>query len=516
MGILANLALPPYKIFFLPFFIFPILLYLIISTTDASIDNKTKIRKKFFLGYFFGCGYFFSSLFWLGSTIINEAQIPLLFFPLCYLILPSILSIYYGLAFALTAVMGKSKFSFLIAFVINISFFEWLRSVLFTGFPWNLIAYMAAPFPVTMQLISLIGISGLMFFSILIFSLPLLFFYKKTRTTSILFFIFLLLIWFGWGVYRLSNAPNIADQPSNVTIRIVQPSITASLRWQANYSEYILDKLINLSLQKSKLSPNKAPDIILWSETAIPYIVKKNDLIIKRLAKILLPEQILISGALRGEKDKIFNSIIAINNQANIIAYKDKSHLVPFGEYIPFSNYLKKLPIREFTTIPAGFTAGEKNTNFTINSKLSFLALICYEVIFSPTISLIDPPLQAILNVSNDGWYGNTAGPHQHFHQAQLRAVSLGIPLIRAANNGISAVVDSYGRVISSLGYNEIGVIDSYIPATADSIIKKFDDEKLFFFWLLLYITSYLFTIYRFNHIILNNFMDKIHHKRNN
>jgi len=217
----------------------------------------------------------------------------------------------------------------------------------------------------------------------------------------------------------------------------------------------------------------RRPDIVIWPETSVPFILTENKDALARIAEVLQDGQILIAGAVRveyaaaGNAPRFYNSVYVIDSSGQILGASDKVHLTPFGEYVPYEDWLRDWGVDNLVSLPGGFSASATRSLLTLPSGLTLYPLICYEAIFPRDIGAGIGRAAAILNITNDAWFGETPGPHQHFQQARIRAVENGLPLIRDANSGISAVVDPLGRVIDGLAFNHKGVVDSPLPASS-------------------------------------------------
>ena len=203
-----------------------------------------------------------------------------------------------------------------------------------------------------------------------------------------------------------------------------------------------------------------------------------------QIAELLPSGTVLITGAARaadpvpGKSVRAYNSVYVIDHDGTVLSVYDKVHLVPFGEYLPFQATLEKLGLMQLTKLPGGFLSGDRHRSYQVPGAPRMLPLICYEVIFpGASVPARERP-GWILNVTNDAWFGISSGPYQHFQQARVRAIEEGLPLVRAANNGISAVVDPFGRIIRQLPLGEEGVLDSPLPtATSPTIYARFGDS---------------------------------------
>ncbi|WP_208437766.1 apolipoprotein N-acyltransferase [Bartonella taylorii] len=469
-GALTSFALPPFYLTPLCFLTFPI--FIILLDSIYTIKNN----KKRFLTYALSCGifgfsYFICSLWWMCNALLTD---PVAFgwaVPFAIFGPPLYLSLYWffaGFIVSLLWTKGIARF-FVLAFALGLA--EWLRAILFTGFPWNALGYTAMPTPILMQLDAIVGLYGMNILAVLVYSLPTVLLTDEKKKTALFLCISLILIHSGFGFYRLNTAANTANAPKNsYWVRIVQPSIQQNIKLSNTTREAIFATHMRLSATPTD-DQNPKPDFIVWPEASIPYLLSDNSVTTMHIASLLKPKQWAIIGAIRANNDPLneqiqyFNTIAVINNKGNILNTSDKLHLVPFGEYLPYQNLLEKIGLRALADTIGGYSAASVRRTVMMPNGFSYLPLICYEVIFPNEMTFKGPSPQAIINVTNDAWFGVTPGPYQHLQQAQLRAVELGIPLIRAANNGISAVIDSYGRIIVALQPNAIGIIDSPIPS---------------------------------------------------
>ncbi|UTO29458.1 apolipoprotein N-acyltransferase [Bartonella harrusi] len=469
-GAATSFALPPFYLTPLCFLTFPI--FIVLLDTIRTIKNN----KKRFLTYALSCGtfgfsYFICSLWWLCNALLTDSVSLGWAVPFAILVPPFYLSLYWffsGFIIGLLWTKGIARF-FVLAFALGLA--EWLRSFLFTGFPWNSLGYTAMPTPLFMQSDAIVGLYGMNILAVLVYSLPTVLLTNEKKKTALSLCLSLIFLHSGFGFYRLNTIANTAnDQKNSYWVRIVQPSIPQNVKLSDNTREAIFADHMRLSATPTA-GHNPEPDFIVWPEASIPYLLYDNSLTTMRIGSLLKPKQWAIIGAIRAIDDphyaqtKYFNTIAAINAKGNILNISDKLHLVPFGEYLPYENFLKKIGLHILADNIGGYSAGSVRKTVTMPNGFVYLPLICYEAIFPNEMTFKSPPPQAIINVTNDAWFGVTPGPYQHLQQAQLRAIELGIPLIRAANNGISAVIDSYGRIVVALQQNVVGVIDSPIPS---------------------------------------------------
>ncbi|AQX28738.1 Apolipoprotein N-acyltransferase [Bartonella sp. JB63] len=469
-GALTSFALPPFYLTPICFLTFPIFV-IFLDEINTIQNNKKRLLINALIFGNFGFGYFIFSLWWLSNALLID---PISFawaLPFSIFCLPAYLALYWFFAGIIVFLLWTKNISrfFVLAFALGLA--EWLRAILLTGFPWNALGYTAMPSPIFMQSDMIVGLYGMNILAVLCYSLPTVLLTNEKKFSALSFCFLLIVAHSGFGFYRLNTAPNITEyQNSNHWVRIVQPSIQQTTKLSNTKKEDIFATHLNLSIKKV-ISQNPDPDFIIWPEASLPYILSNAPSILtKRIGSFLKPQQWAIIGAVRSSnpspdtQTQYFNTIAFIDAKGDILHTSDKLHLVPFGEYLPYQNLLKKIGLHALADNIGGYNAANVRKTVMTPNGFSYLPLICYEAIFPNGTTFKGPHPQAIINITNDAWFGRTPGPYQHFQQAQLRAVELGMPLIRAANNGISAIIDSYGRIISSLGHNIIGVLDAPIP----------------------------------------------------
>ena len=359
----------------------------------------------------------------------------------------------------------------LAALALGFGLAEWLRSFAFTGFPWNAVGYAAMPVPALMQSASLVGIYGMNALAVFVFCLPAAFTGGRWRAGfAAVTVIALLGAHVGYGCWRLRNATDIAaDAP---LVRIVQPAIDQSEKWDATIRDEIFDTLLELTSEPG--AGGQRPDIVVWPETSVPYLLTEAPQAVASIAETLEPGQLLLAGAARGgEVDRstgqrtYYNSILVLDGDGVIVDAADKKHLVPFGEYLPFKAMLEKLGMMAIAAADRGYSAADRRRTMTLPNGVVVLPSVCYEAIFPYAVAAGGDRPTVLVNVTNDAWYGDTPGPYQHAHQARIRALETGLPIVRAANNGISAIYDPYGRQLDALGYGVRGAVDAPL---ADSL----------------------------------------------
>ena len=483
-GALSALGMAPLDLFFILFVTFPVLVWLIDGTAaDPGRTFLARIRPSFVIGWSFGFGYFLAGLWWIGAALLVEQDVFVWFLPLAVLGIPAFLALFWASGIAIARIFWSDDWRRIFMLAVFISLGEYARGTVLTGFPWNTIGYAPLINPLMMQSAALIGVYGITPLAIIIFASPVIFspgWSQKRRQTGLFLFSVILLgaSHVGFGYWRLRQNP--PEFVKGVNIRIVQPAIRQQDKWVPEKESEIFNSFIDLSNSKyGEISH------FIWPESAFPFILTQRRDALAAIADMLPQDAYLITGAMRVERavqdeenPKIFNSVYVINHKGEITGAADKSHLVPFGEYLPFQEYAQSLGLQQLTGIENGFAAGAKRGILTTKSAGSFLPLICYEIIFPSQIrpqnvnsNTSNTKVHWIVNVTNDAWFGGTWGPYQHHRQAVIRGIEEGLPVIRASNSGISSISDSYGRIHGYLELGKRGSVDGKLPLPAVATI---------------------------------------------
>ncbi len=469
-GALAVLGLAPFNLPLVGFVSFPLLVWLLDGAAgDPHRGALGRLGPAFFTGWFFGFGYFVAGLWWLAAAVLVGGDAFLWALPFAVFGLPALLAIYFGLAAILARLLWSDGPLRIFALAFAFALAEFGRARLLTGFPWNEIGGMAAPVPLAMQSLAFVGVHGLTLGALVIFAAPAVLADRRGQWPVLCIAGLLLAAHLGTGAWRLSGASD--DDVQGLTLRVVQPNIQQSTKWDEAAAEANFQRLLDLTRAPS---PEIGRMLVIWPETAFPFLLTERPDAVEKLAETLQPGQTLVAGAVRIEdlpnNDYLaYNSVYVIDETGEIRDARDKLHLVPFGEYLPFQDLLESWGVNQLTNMPGGFSAGAARRPVAIDGAPSFLPLICYEIIFPEEITAGEGADGAsfIVNVTNDAWYGNTPGPYQHLRQSQMTAVALGLPLVRSANTGISVVTDAFGRLRDGLALGSTGTIDIPLPVAA-------------------------------------------------
>jgi apolipoprotein N-acyltransferase len=464
-GALAALAMAP-------FYLVPVLavsLPLCVLLIAASRNAIRPMRAAAWRGWAFGFGYCAAGFYWIGYSFLVNPEAHLWLLPFAAAMFPTGMALFFVLAFMLTAWLWRPGVAGVFVFAFAMSAAEWLRGTVFTGFPWNLFGYAWGGSEWAMQFASIAGIYGLSLLTILAFASPALLAgppgAQRWASMALSIPAFLL----AFGGLRLPAGPS-ATVPG-VALRIVQPDVPQAEKWVPSLAERNWRRLI------APLALNGGPAYthVIWPEAAPPFLLSEQAEALKIIGMSLPRGALLITGAVHREardgKTTFFNGLHAVDDQGVIVATYAKAHLVPFGEYLPFASVLESLGVTKLTGGSGGYTSGPGVRSVTAASKSlrgtqssTFGPLICYEILFPRAVVDRANRPQWLVNVTDDSWFGPSTGPYQHLGIARMRAVEEGLPVIRAANTGVSAIIDPYGRVVASLPLDSQGVLDGPLP----------------------------------------------------
>jgi apolipoprotein N-acyltransferase len=467
LGALLAGALPPFDVAPLVFVAFPGLLWL----DEGSAGPWASAR----LGYVFGLGFFVAGLYWIAAALFVDLAQFWWALPFAVLGLPGLLAFFPAAALGATGLaaghLRLSAGARVCVFAAAWGAAEWARGHFLTGLPWNLVGYAwSGGFPgalAILQTVAWVGIYGLSFLTVLAASLPVLLgiaslspLPQARRAAPAFAATLLILVPAAAGALRLALLPT---QTTGTWLRLVQPSIPQTLKWDPAAADANFHRLVELSG-----SPAEHPlAAVLWPEAAATFLLERDDARRAALAAVAPKGGYVITGALRGNPrsgpvTQLWNSIEAVDDAGVVRASYDKAHLVPFGEYVPLSEVL---PIKKIAPGSIDMSPGQGPQTIALPGLAAFSPIVCYEAIFPGAVVDEHTRPAWILNLTNDAWYGRSTGPYQHFAIARTRAIEEGLPLVRVANNGISGVIDPAGRVVARTGLDAIGYADVALPA---------------------------------------------------
>lgn len=488
-GIVSTFALPPFFQFWLLFFCLGILGFLL---------NKAQSKKQaFIIGYCFGFGFFSAGLSWISHALALD----LVHFGWLIPIALAAGGAFFGLFIAIPALIACFFLGYIarcIAFASCWAFFEWIRSFFLTGFPWNLLGSSLAFDHGLLQPAATIGSYGLSALTILIAMFPCYGLFAPQKRHAIIGFtssLALIAALITYGQYRTAKLDDNTN--SDISIRIVQPSIPQNLKWdfaelEKNFADYI---------ELSQADGFEQKKIVIWGETASTFPVSMDRAHFYQMLPAVPQNGYLITGSIDYMLDNDdswlpINAGLIFKHGSGIIDTYAKSHLVPFGEYIPFRHFLPK-SLRPITKVISDFQAGEGVKTFAPEGLPPFGMLICYEIIFPHEVADNLNRPKWLINLTNDGWYGKTTGPYQHLASAQLRAVEEGLTIVRAANSGVSAIISRTGKILHTLELHQRGNLDAFLPEKLDTLTPYAKSGNLYFFimTLLLIVSSLIISV---------------------
>lgn len=470
-GALA-LSQPPVSFPWIVFLSLPVCLWLVASAR--------RVAGAAGYGWLAGAGYFTATLFWIVEPFQVDPELHGWLAPFALVGMGGGLALFWAAAFALARALPFGGTRRALAFAALLAAVEMARSHVFTGFPWGLLGYAWVETPV-IQLASLVGASGLSLLTLIAALLPAAGLPRIGRPGAALLVVLLVgCAWF-WGSMR--EASPVPARSEDYIVRIVQPNAPQHLKWQPEMQALFYERHLRMTAAEGERG---RPDVVVWSETAVPFVHGFADDYEREIARAADGAPVIL-GMMRAdvgpEAEHWYNSLVILGPEGEADAVYDKHHLVPFGEYIPFRDLIRRLGGPTIETLTrGGFTAGEGPALVGAPGVPPLLPLVCYEAIFARHLRAPEGRPDWIVQVTNDAWFGTLAGPYQHYAQNRVRAIEQGLPMVRAANTGISAVIDPYGREMARLDLGEEGFIDAPLPAAiAPTLFARYGERPEIF-----------------------------------
>ena len=485
---MSSYSLPPYNYFIINFITFS-LFFIFLFNKKKELSND----KSFFqYGWYFGFGYFLFSLYWIAISLTFDQSFQFLI-PLAIILLPAFLAIFYGLMTYLFSILySKNITSSFFIFSILFGVIEFIRGSIFTGFPWNLISFSFSDSLNFIQILSVIGTYSFNLFCISLFTIPAVFILRNSKKEIIVCFIFILVSvgFLVLGSIKNNNFESLKSIKNSYTIRALSSNISLDRFYSKQDELKIIEELIDLSAPEKK-----KPTVFLWPEGIIPDsylsdISKYKDLFFNNFGA----DDIIIIGLksteLKEKENLFFNSMSVFNNKLDLIQNYNKVDLVPFGEFTPFENIFGLIGFKTITNEYQSFSSGNIRKPLNIKTDkmdLNLLPLICYEIIYSGKLSK-DENFDYIINISEDGWFGNSIGPKQHFSHSIFRSIESGKYIIRSSNNGISAVINPMGIVEQRVEFGSKGFVELSESKVTKPTLFMLYGNIIFLISILLYI----------------------------
>ena len=463
-GAVAGLSVPPLFVVPALFVSFPLWVWCL-DGAGRQRSWRRVLGPAFTIGFAFGWGYFIVAFHWLGAAFLLEGGWFLALMPPAILALAALIALFWGLASAMAYLCWSHGAWRLVTLAAWLGLAEYARGTLFSGFPFDLLGYALTGTPEMLQLASLVGVYGLTLLAALLAMTPALIWPADGRALVVRLVPFFLAVaalagQLGYGNWRLGATP-VTPRP-DFAVRLVQPLITEHANWAAANPPEIVSRLLEVTGDPA------GRDLIVWPESVFPFFLSTYPEALARIARFLPDGTTLLTGAPREpeilsadpSENPGYNSVLAIDTNGEIVASYDKAHLVPFGEYLPFAGFWRLFGITQFVPGTNGWAPGDGRRLVAPPGLPPFIALICYEAIFSGDLGADPAAAQFILNISNDEWFDGSIGPAQHAHHALLRAVESGLPLLRATNSGVTFAADPLGRVTAKLAPGAPGALD--------------------------------------------------------
>lgn len=478
-GLAAAAALAPVYAWPLLPAAFVVLVWLL----DGAAQGPRRLRAAFWIGWLFGFGYFLAGLYWLSFSFFVQADEFAWMAPFAVLGMPAFLGLFTGMAGVLATAAWREGWARTIVLALAWSALEYARGHVLTGLPWNLTGQAFAGMAASAQSAAFVGAYGESLIALALVCLP------AAGPRASLVALAAAAAIFAAGVLRLS-APGPGSY-TDISVRVVQPNIPQREKidpalWWDNIAK---------SLRLSEFAKPPAPGstvYVVWPENAAPRIGDSHSGL-QVIAEALPPQATLITGAVRldasGATDRYYNSILVIpdeNGARRATAHYDKHHLVPFGEYLPLKGVLHALGLSQLAPAEDGFTPGAGPQTLG-DGHTEFAPLVCYEAIFPGAVYPKGDRPDWIVTVTNDAWFGDTSGPRQHLDQARLRSIETGLPMVRSANTGVSAIIGPRGETIARAKLYSTAVLDAALPKrVSPPIYARFGDLTYWTLYLLL------------------------------
>ena len=498
LGLMSVLSFQPFNFSFINFFLLPIIFFLTayVRKKSENVYRKKSYRKNLFLlGYTFGFGFYLSGIFWISNSLTFDPSFKFLI-PFAIILIPLFLGLFTGLTTLIIGQYLNYNFSSVLLFSGSLALTDFVRGKILTGFPWNIWAYSWSWMNEILQILNLVGLYAFNIIVITIFTLPAILFFKNSTSkklliiSSSLIFIFSIYIYGTFSINKNKSLLDYLNADNKVYTKVISPSFELKYNSSINEIKNKLEKLIKYS------DPDpKKKTLFIWPEgvfTGYNYkdIVQFSNLIRENFNA----KHTILFGinTIDEASNKIFNSLIIVDSKFRIIHQYNKKKLVPFGEFLPLKNYLTKLGLKKITEGYGSFSKGSTKNNIIFNN-INILPLICYEIIFPELSQKSSSQNNLIINISEDGWFGNTIGPHQHFAKAIFRSIENDSFLARSANKGISAIISNKGKVVKKLNIGESGSIEMDIPLIKSDYKNKND----LIFFILLFTYLFIFLIFK-------------------
>ena len=494
LGMATSLSLPPLNYFIINFLTFSSFFIFLIK----KINHNQNTKFSFIYGWLFGFGYFITNLYWISISLSFDESFKFLI-PFTIFLIPSFLAIFYGLiCYFFIIFKSKKVISSFFIFSLIFGILEFIRGFILTGFPWNLIAYSFSKNLEILSITSIIGTYGFNLFCISLFTSPAVFMFRDSKKDLgvFVFFIITFLFFYLNGIHYKEKFYLASKNIYDYKVRIIGSNISLEKFYSDINPINIIEDLVKISSPEAN-----EKTIFVWPEAIIPDISKEElNEYSWVLKKKFNKNHILIIGINsqpnKNQPKDYFNSFSVYDHKLNLLESYNKINLVPFGEFLPFEKFLKIFGLKSITNNYHSFSKGDQRNIIDIRNQtfsLKVLPLICYEIIYSGKI-FDNNNFDLIINISEDGWFGKSIGPKQHFTHSIFRAIESGKYIVRSSNNGIAAIINPLGIVEKKVNFGKSGYIDFTESLEIQPTVFSKLGNKVFGLLILLYI-FFIFSI---------------------
>ena len=428
---------------------------LVIPLVAHRLSYADDWKSGFAIGWWFGVGYFAWTLQWIVSPFFVDPT-TIWMAPFALLLVALGMAIFWGIPSAISALIFPNRLPRLLSWAVFLGLGEYTRANIFTGFPWGLPFYLTVDTPLA-QLGALVGPHGGFLIMMLILLLPA---YQPKRWAIASFCVIACLAAIGYWGWQRENSTQVA-RSDRLLVRLIQPNAPQHLKWHPDYRDIFWQRQLDFTR-----APSTQPlDVVIWPENSVYGGGRTREDLFATLSDAAGPDTAMIAGFNMGNREIYKNAMLFLAGNGQVADIYSKHHLVPFGEYLPFPKLADSLGLQGLAMLTANYSKGDGPKTIRAGGLPDFVPLICYEAIFAPYAKGVGARAQWLVQITNDAWFGGYSGPQQHLVQARFRAIEQGLPLARAANTGISAMIDPYGQLTDALALNEAGYIDTILPA---------------------------------------------------
>ena len=474
-GLLASLSVAPVHLSAILLISLPALVMLI----DATRRAQRPVADAALVGWLFGLGMCLPAYTWIANPFYVEAEKYAFLAPVAMFGMAALMALFVCIGVAIAARLWTNNWTRVLILAAAWSVGELLRGYIATGFPWNLIVYSWADNLAAVQLVSVIGPYGLGMVFVALCASPAIAFQPYADGTLpvpaarlvdriparvLMAVVGGFLFVYGFGYARLPTPMTAVSDPDPTLVRLINPNVEQRLKFLPNGETRLFEQAVGLG----QTPADSAVDFIVWPEATTSFDLASSPVARQHIGEMLHQGQMLLAGSSRVVFDDVagrrfHNSLQIFDTEGVLTTVYDKSHLVPFGEYVPIKWFFNAIGFEQLTRARGALTPGGGLETIAPDGKPSFSPLICYEAIFPGYVVGGQRP-DFLLNVSDDSWFGKAWGPRQHFVSARMRTIEEGLPMVRSANQGVTAVIDSYGRIVRKLEPDAEGAIDAVLP----------------------------------------------------